>query len=87
MQRQWPHLIYEFHSFRLGWMNLRSWGEWLLSGELMELDELIGKLAKWILLLQKYDFEVVHCVGITNFDANGLTHNPSPLVEDLTGAR
>lgn len=87
MQRQWPHLIYEFHSFRLGWMNLRSWGEWLLSGELMELDELIGKLAKWILLLQKYDFEVVHCVGITNLDVDGLLCNPNLSYKDLTKAR
>ena len=53
----------------------------------MESDKLIGKLTRWFLLLQEYDFEVVHRAGITNVDANGLSHNPSPSDEDLTGAR
>ena len=53
----------------------------------MESDKLIGKLATWALLLQDYDFEVVHRAGITNLDANGLSRNPSPSNEDLTGAR
>jgi len=44
---------------------------------LIESDKLIGKLARWTLLLQKYDFEVVHWVGITNLDANGFSCNPS----------
>ena len=54
---------------------------------LMESDKLTSKLARWVLLLQKYDFEVVHCAGITNLDADGLSSNPSPSDEDLTGAR
>src|SRR5438270_12233071 len=53
----------------------------------MESDKLIGKLAKWTLLLQEYDFEVVHRAGITNLDADGLSRNPSPLEEDLIGAK
>ena len=40
----------------------------------MELDKLTGKLA-------------VHRAGITNVDADGLSRNPSPSDEDLTGAR
>ena len=30
---------------------------------------------------------MIHRVGITNLDANGLSHNQSPLDEDLIGAR
>ena len=54
---------------------------------LMESDKLIGKLAKWVLLLQEYDFEVVYREGITNLDVDGHSCNPSPSEEDLTGAR
>ena len=53
---------------------------------LMELDKLTGKFTRWTLLLQEYDFEVVHRARITNLDANGLSRNPSLSDEDLTGA-
>ena len=45
---------------------------------LMESDKLTSKLARWALLLQEYDFEVVHQADITNLDADGLSRNPSP---------
>ena len=54
---------------------------------LVELEKLTGKLARWALLLQEYDFEVVHSARITNLDANGISCNPSPSDEDFTGAR
>ena len=53
----------------------------------MESDKLTGKFAKWALLLKEYDFEVVHHVGITNMNIDGLSRNQSPLDDDLTGAR
>lgn len=53
----------------------------------MELDKLTGKLYRWVLLLQKYDFEVVHQAWITNLNADGVSRNPSPSNEDLTKAR
>ena len=53
----------------------------------MESNKLTGKLARWTLLLQEYNFEVVHRVGITNLDAGGLSRNPSPSKEDLIGAK
>ena len=46
---------------------------------LMESDKLTGKLARWALLLQEYDFEVVHKAGLQNLDADGLSCNPSLL--------
>ena len=54
---------------------------------LIEFDKLTSKLARWALLPQEYDFEVVHRVGITNLSADGLSCNPSPSEEDLIGAR
>ncbi len=42
---------------------------------LMEFDKLTRKLAQWALILQEYDFQVVHKLGVANFDANGLSQN------------
>jgi hypothetical protein len=44
---------------------------------LMESNQLIGKLAKWALILQKYDFDIIHRVGRLNWDVDGLNQNPS----------
>ena len=38
----------------------------------MKLDKLTGKFARWTLLLEEYDYQMVHCARITNLDANGL---------------
>ena len=54
---------------------------------LIELDKLNCKLARWVLLLQENDFEMIHHVGITNLDIDGLSRNPSPSVEDFTRVR
>jgi hypothetical protein len=42
---------------------------------LMESNKLMGKLASWALILQEYDFQVVHRLGVANLDANGLNRN------------
>jgi hypothetical protein len=42
---------------------------------LMESNKLMGKLARWVLILHEYDFQV-HKPGITNLDVNGLSRNP-----------
>ena len=54
---------------------------------LVESDKLSGKRARCVLLLQEYDFEVVHRAGNTNLDVDGLSHNPSLSDKDLAGAR
>ena len=53
----------------------------------MKSDKLTGKLAMWFLLLQKYNFEVVHHAIITNLNVDGLSCNLSPLDKDMTGSR
>jgi hypothetical protein len=53
----------------------------------MESDKLTRKLAWWALLLQEYDFEVAHKVGLQTLDADGLRCNLNPLEEDLTSTR
>jgi hypothetical protein len=40
---------------------------------LMESGKLTGKLARWALILQEYDFQVVHKPRVTNLDADGLS--------------
>jgi hypothetical protein len=54
---------------------------------LMESYKIIRKLARWTLLLQEYDFEVVHRAGIANLDVDGLSRNPSPSDKYLIGVR
>ena len=54
---------------------------------LMESDKLTGNLVRWVLLLYEYNFEVVHRAGITNLNADGLSRNPNPSDEYLTGAK
>jgi hypothetical protein len=54
---------------------------------LMESDKLIGKLARWALMLMEYDFKVVHRAGLVNMDADGLSCNPVPSQADAIGAR
>jgi hypothetical protein len=53
---------------------------------LMESNWLIGKLARWALILQEYDFDIIHRPCKVNQDANGLNQNPSSNKEDTTGA-
>ncbi|BBN03753.1 hypothetical protein Mp_2g26090 [Marchantia polymorpha subsp. ruderalis] len=54
---------------------------------LMESEKLTGKLARWALILQEYDFQVVHRPGVENLYANGLSQNPCTRPKDDTGAR
>jgi len=53
----------------------------------MEFDQLIGKLARWAFILQEYDFDIIHKAGRVNWDADGLSQNPSASEVDTTSAR
>ncbi len=49
---------------------------------LMELDNLTRKFARWAIILQKYDFHIVHRISRVNWDVNRLNWNPSSNEED-----
>jgi hypothetical protein len=46
----------------------------------------MGKLTRWALILQEYDFQVVHRLGVANLNVDGLSRNPCNSQEDDTGA-
>ena len=43
---------------------------------LMNVKDASDRLARWALLLQQYDFEIVHCPGNTHGNADGLSRLP-----------
>ena len=49
---------------------------------LMTNDKLMEKLARWALILQEYEFEVVHRLGITYQNADTMSRNPL-LISDI----
>ncbi len=51
---------------------------------LMESDKLIRKLAMWPLILEEYDFDIIHKSSRVNQDVDGLSCNPSFNEEDTT---
>ena len=54
---------------------------------LIESDKLIGKLVRWALMLQEYDFKVVHQSRLVNMDVDGLSRNPYPSQKDSIEAK
>ena len=45
---------------------------------LMNVKDAIGRLARWALLLQQYNFEIIHCPGCQNGNADALSRRPYP---------
>lgn len=54
---------------------------------LMESDKLTQKLARWALVLEEYDFQVVHRPGVANLDTDGLSWKSCTSQEDDTRGR
>ncbi len=54
---------------------------------LMTNDKLTGKLARWALILQEYEFKVIHRLGITHQNADTMSRRPLTTSEDFSEAR
>jgi hypothetical protein len=54
---------------------------------LMINDKLIGKLIRWALILQEYEFKVIHRLGITHQNADTMSRKPLTTSEDFSKAR
>jgi len=50
-------------------------------------DKLTGKLARWALILQEYEFKVIHWPGITHQNTNTMSQRPLPTSEDFLEAK
>jgi hypothetical protein len=54
---------------------------------LMTNDKLTGKLARWVLILQEYEFKVIHRPSITHQNADTMSRRPLITSEDFSEAR
>jgi len=54
---------------------------------LMTNDKLTGKLACWVLILQEYEFKVIHRPSITHQNANTMSRRPLIMSEDFSKAK
>jgi hypothetical protein len=52
---------------------------------LMESYLFTSKLAKWVLILHEYDFDIVHRAGRVNQQVDDLSRNPSFSEKDTIG--
>jgi len=50
-------------------------------------DKLTGKLVHWALILQEYEFKVIHRPGITHQNADTMSQRPLTTSEDFSKAR
>jgi len=50
-------------------------------------DKLTGKLAHWALILQEYEFKVIHQPGITHQNADIMSWRPFITSEDFSETR
>jgi len=50
-------------------------------------DKFTSKLACWVLILQKYEFKVIHRPGITHQNADTMSQRPLTTSEDFSKAR
>jgi hypothetical protein len=50
-------------------------------------DKFTGKLIHWALILQEYEFKVIHQHDITHQNANTMSQKPFTTFEDLLEAK
>jgi hypothetical protein len=49
--------------------------------------QLTSKLARWALILQEYEFKVIHRPGITHQNADTMSRRPFTTSEDFSEAK
>jgi hypothetical protein len=49
-------------------------------------NKLIGKLARWVLILQEYEFKVIHRFGITHQNVDTMLQRPLTISKDFSEA-
>ncbi len=54
---------------------------------LMTNDKFTSKLARWALILQEYEFKVIHQLGITHQNANTMLQKPLTTFKNFLEAR
>ncbi len=54
---------------------------------LMTNDKFTGKLARWVLILQEYEFKVIHQPGIIHQNANTMSRRPFTTFKDFLEAK
>jgi len=54
---------------------------------LMTNDKLTGKLARWVLVLQEYEFKVIHQPGITHQNMDNMSRKPLTTFENFSKVR
>jgi hypothetical protein len=50
-------------------------------------DKVIGKLARWALIFQEYEFKVIHWFGMTHQNTNTMSQRPLTTSEDFLKAK
>ncbi len=50
-------------------------------------DKLIGKLVRWVLILQEYEFKVIHRLNITHQNADTMSRRPLTTSKDFSEIR
>jgi hypothetical protein len=50
-------------------------------------DKFTGKLARWVLILQEYEFKVIHQPGIIHQNANTMSRRPFTTFKDFLEAK
>jgi hypothetical protein len=50
-------------------------------------DKFIGKLVRWAFILQEYEFNVIHRIGITHQNVDTMSQRPLATFKDFLEAR
>ena len=52
---------------------------------LMSIQDPTGRIARWSLLIQQFDFDIIHRTGVANGNADALSRRPEKKIRASTG--